>query len=72
VAETFFSVFEFDLGGRLEIIPNPDEYEKTSDLWLLYELSGQVFSLRGDGEYCHMSGETSPKDQMWQRLVISK
>ena len=51
INKSFTCVFEFDLGGKLEIIPNYDEYEKDSDLWLLYEPSGYVYTLRADGKY---------------------
>jgi len=52
------TVFEFDLGSRLEAKP----YNETSDQWLLYEPSGYVFSLRGDGCYSHNPGDTPPEE----------
>ncbi len=37
ITKSYVCLFEFDLGGKLEIIPNYDEYKKDSNLWLLYE-----------------------------------
>ena len=62
------SVFEFDLGGRLEALPNYEDYEKTDTLWLLYEPSSPVFSLRADGYYRHATGNTPPDDLEWKSL----
>jgi len=70
VSDLFACVFEFDLGGRLEIFPNYDEYEKTVDLWLLYEPSGNVFTLRADGQYHRDLGDTPPKKHIWKSLII--
>ena len=72
VKDSIVSVFEFDLGGRLEVIPNHEEYEKTVDLWLLYEPSGNVFTLRADGQYSHMPGTTLPENHKWKPLRVSK
>ena len=66
------SVFEFDLGGKLEVTPN-DDYEKDDELWILYEPSDKVFSLRADGQYCHFSRHrTPPSKEQWKPLVIPK
>lgn len=62
------SVFEFDLGGRLEVYPNYIHYEKTSDLWLLFEPSHNVFTLRADGQYDRMPGDISPDEYEWKPL----
>jgi len=58
------TVFEFDLGSRLEAKP----YNETSDQWLLYEPSGYVFSLRGDGYYSHNPGDTLPDEELYKPL----
>jgi hypothetical protein len=71
IKKSHVSIFEFDLGGRLEIIPNHVDYEKTVDLWLLYEPSGNVFTLRADGKYRHRPGDGSVKDK-WETLENSK
>lgn len=71
IKKSFVSVFEFDLGGRLEITPNYDDYEKDSDLWLLYEPSGYVFTLRADGKYSHAPGDGSIEKE-WKTLNISQ
>jgi hypothetical protein len=68
VEESLMTVFEFDLGGRLEVIPNIVEYGSDADLWLFFEPSGDVFVLRSDGQYCHMPGNTAPDTQMYQPL----
>lgn len=58
------SVFEFDLGSRLEAKP----YNQTSDQWLLFEPSGYVFSLRGDGYYSHNPGDMLPDEKQYKPL----
>lgn len=65
VHKSLMTVFEFDLGGRLETRPNIQAYGKTSTLWHLYEPSGEVFSLRSDGKYDHGPGDSKDK---WQLL----
>ena len=72
IKKNFVSVFEFDLGGKLEVTPNYDVYEKDVDLWLLYEPSGKVFTLRADGQYCHKPGNTPPNKKSWKPLLIPK
>ena len=71
IKKSFVSIFEFDLGGRLETTPNYDDYEKDSELWLLYEPSGYVFTLRADGKYDHTPGDGSIEDK-WRPLMASK
>lgn len=61
--------FDFDLGGRLEVFPNPKVYGTSDNLWLLYEPSGGVFALRGDGQYSRHSGNTSSDEHLWQPLL---
>ena len=68
VNQALKSIFEFDLGCRLEVFPNYDDFDKTVDLWLLYEPSGCVFTLRADGYYDHNPGNTSPEDYKWEQL----
>ena len=58
------TVFEFDLGSRLEAKP----YNEISDQWLLYEPSGYVFALRGDGCYSHNPGNTPPDEVLYKLL----
>lgn len=71
INKSFICVFEFDLGGKLEIIPNYSDYEKDSDLWLLYEPSGYVFTLRADGKYNYAPGN-SHAEKAWKALNTSK
>lgn len=57
------SLFEFDLGSRLETRPYDD-----SEQWMLYEPSGYVFTYRADGLYSHQPGDTPPDETVWQRV----
>ena len=63
------SVFEFDLGGRLTTRPYDKSYEGPSIQWMLFEPSGDVLSLRGDGLYSHQPGSTPPNEERWQSLT---
>jgi hypothetical protein len=69
IKQSYVSIFEFDLGGKIEISPNHKDYEKTSQLWFLYEPSGNVFTLRADGKYSRAQEDEEDK---WKPLVISK
>lgn len=71
ITNSYVCTFEFDLGGKLEISPNYDDYEKDSDLWLLYEPSGYVYTLRADGKYNHAPGDGSG-GTAWKALNILK
>lgn len=62
------SLFEFDSGGKIEAIPNTTVYESTDALWLLYEPSGDVLTLRADGQYCHLPGKLPLTEHNWQPL----
>ncbi len=64
------TTLEFDLGGALEIVPNTAEYGETSELWHLYEPSGDVFTLRSDGRYSRMPGDTPYGEHVWEPLTI--
>lgn len=70
VNDTLTTILEFDLGGRLEISPD-DYYKETSNLWMLHEPSGNVFTLRDDGQYRHQPENTSPEEYQWQPLFPS-
>ncbi len=59
---------KFDLGGTLETIPNPKEDGTSSELWILFQPSGYVFAMRGDGYYCHMPSDTAYPDEIWRPL----
>ena len=71
IKKSLVSLFEFDLGGKLELIPNHKDFEDTDELWLFYEPSGNVFTLRADGKYCRNPGDGSKEDK-WKPLIISK
>ena len=53
------TVFEFDLGGRLETKPYLEENEKSvpEEQWLLYQPSGVVFTFRSNGKYIKSYGK---------------
>jgi hypothetical protein len=70
IDESFLSVFEFDLGGRLEASPNVEAYGSDAELWKLFEPSGEVFSLRSDRQYSHMPGNTPRDEEIWQPLNL--
>lgn len=61
---TSATVFEFDLGSRLETRTYDDDREQ----WMLFEPSGNVFVLREKGLYSHHPGNTRPDDVKWQPL----
>jgi hypothetical protein len=71
IKKNYVSVFKFDLGGRLELIPNHKDYKDTYELWLFYEPSDKVFMLRADGKYNHTLGD-GLKEGNWRPLIISK
>lgn len=59
------TVFEFDLGGRLQTHRYEEENEESEpeDQWFLYQPSGMVFTLRSDGTYCNsMNNELPPHE----------
>src|SRR5262249_16915476 len=60
------SVFEFDLGGELHTWPWSDDRE--NEQWHLFEPSGYVLTVRGDGRYCHSPGNTPPDQEQWHSL----
>jgi hypothetical protein len=70
VSKSYKTVFEFDLGGKLETMPYPEVGESPNNLWLLYEPSHCVFMLRSDGQCCHISEETNADEGNWQLLHI--
>ncbi|MBK7585521.1 MAG: hypothetical protein IPI67_35715 [Myxococcales bacterium] len=46
--------FTFDLGARLSV--RRFDAQSDGDLWTLYEPSGRVLAVRGDGHYTHQKG----------------
>jgi hypothetical protein len=61
------SIFRFDLGAQLETVP----YDQESEQWLLYEPTGEVFTVRADGCYSHMPGDTPQGQERWHQLPCS-
>lgn len=58
------SIFEFDLGGRLETQP----YDHESEQWMLFEPSHDVLTVRADGRYRYMRSDV-PADQGQWNLI---
>lgn len=46
------TVFRFDLGGRIET----RRYDRDHEQWMLYQPSGYVLAVRGDGQFSLQSG----------------
>ena len=57
------TVFRFDLGGTLSTHPYAEGGE--DEQWLLYEPTGTVLSVRGDGKCFRGPGDTPPEDERW-------
>lgn len=55
------TLFEFDLGGRLETRP----WDRSSEQWLLYEPNGNVLTVRADKRYSYGSGNQQPDRKKW-------
>lgn len=64
VDKSLVTTFEFDLGGKIICTPSRS-FEKDIDLWLFYEPSGKVFTLRADGKYSYKPGNTPPHKENW-------
>ena len=60
------TIFEFDLGGRLEVLPYTYD-EKLTETWYLFEPSGYVLTLRSDGYYSYAPGNSVDEDH-WQEI----
>lgn len=67
VDKSFITTFEFDLGGKIICTPSRS-FGKNFDLWLFYEPSGKVFTLRTDGKYSYTLGNTSSRREKWVNL----
>ncbi len=63
------TTFTFELGDRLETIPNIKEYGSDSEQWLLFEPSGKVFTLRADHQYSFQPGDVPEANVSWQELI---
>ncbi len=61
------SVFEFDLGSRLETQP----YDETSKQWILRQPNNFYFSLRADSHFSHHPGDTPYGAETWHPLVAT-
>lgn len=66
------TVFTFELGDQLITRPNIAEYGTLQEQWLLYEPSGNVFTLRDDLKYSYNPGRTAAEDEVWIPLIDTK
>jgi hypothetical protein len=71
VSKDLRTLFEFDLGGRFEAFPDYEDFDRDVDLWMLFEPSQDVFTLRADGYYHHAPGDTTPGNYIWKPLFSS-
>ena len=60
------SIFEFDLGGRLETKP----YDRKSEQWMLFDPSGRVLTFRADKMYSYHSADKAPEEDDWRPIVV--
>ena len=60
------SVFEFDLGGRLETMP----YNRDCEQWMLFDPSGRVLTFRADKMYSYHPADRSPKKVKWRPIEV--
>ncbi len=58
------SIFEFDLGGRLETRPYNRKYEQ----WMLFCPSGRVLTLRADKMYAYKPGNRPIEAEDWKPI----
>ncbi len=59
------SVFKFDLGARLETKP----FDRKSEQWMFFQLSGKILTLRADKKYSHIKSNTQPNFEQWRPIV---
>jgi hypothetical protein len=59
----FETVFDFDLGGQLVVRPYESASLDPEELWLLYEPSGEVLTLRSDATFCHHPSDFKGDDR---------
>ena len=61
------STFAFDLGCVLATHPAPDGAadDEPIEQWMLYQPSGQVLTVRGDGRYRAQAGDTPADGTLW-------
>jgi len=61
------SVFKFDLGGKLVTT----SFDKSLDLWMVYEPTGKILTLRGDGMYLYSSSPYTPPNTVpWKPAFL--
>lgn len=60
--------FVFELGDTMETTPNISAYGNLNEQWLLYEHSGNVFTLRDDLKYSYKPGNIVTEQSDWLPL----
>ncbi|WID95671.1 hypothetical protein QO058_23410 [Bosea vestrisii] len=63
------STFTFDLGGLLETSPYDDSEDEQ---WLVYRVSGDVFTYRADGHYRWGPSDEQPGNDIWLPLMLNQ
>lgn len=66
------TTFAFDLGCALATRPLPDETPNGEPVeqWMLYQPSGAVLTVRGDGQYRLQPGNTPGDDGRWAPIPV--
>jgi len=59
---------DFDLGARLYI--RRTSIMGTGDIWSLYKPDGYVLSVRADGKYYDIPGNSDPEKIIWKPIVL--
>ncbi len=66
------TVFEFDLGCVLTTAPYPpdadDDPNEPDEQWMLFQPSGEVFTVRVDGRWSNHPGNQNPDLARWETL----
>jgi hypothetical protein len=61
------STFKFDLGGKLVTTA----YSGELDLWMMYEPTGKILTLRGDGQYPYSTSYYTPPNTVpWKPVFL--
>ena len=58
------TIFEFDLGGKIEAVPD----ELMDELWLLYTPSKNVLTLRADKKFSFHKSNAVPDKEEWKEI----
>jgi len=62
------TTIDFDLEGRVVILPDQDDREDPPDLWMLFCPNGMVFSLRSDGCFSYQRNNTVQEEERYEAI----